>query len=180
MKRYGVAVAVLGALVGTACGSSASKPAASNTTAPTQSNAPTTTRAPSKHGALTVSGSLTLSLDFSTGSHGRCNAPSPGTQGNTTGVLDFDNGTDYYALQFSLARGTSTFPGAAGKSFVAFFASTDSTKEWSIGTNVTKADAGTVTFTGTQGTVDVDMAPDPPNPNPALKPIHVKGTFECT
>ena len=123
-----------------------------------------------------MTGSLSLNLHFSTGTHGHCTA---NPQGATNAVLDFDDGTNYYALQFSLPKGTSTFPDAFGKGFVAFFPSTDSTKEWSIGTNVTKAEVGTVTFTGTDGTVDVDMAPDPPNPNPALKPIHVKGTFKC-
>jgi hypothetical protein len=56
-----------------------------------------------------------------------------------------------------------------------------STQEWSVGSNVSKTAAGTVTISanGKSGTIDADMLPDTPHPNPALKPIHVKGTFTC-
>jgi len=56
-----------------------------------------------------------------------------------------------------------------------------STQEWSVGTNVSKTAAGTMTISagGKGGTIDADMLPDTPRPNPALKPIHVKGTFAC-
>jgi hypothetical protein len=55
------------------------------------------------------------------------------------------------------------------------------TQEWSIGTNQSANESGTVTLSsdGKSGSVDVDMLPDPPRPNPALKPIHVTGTFTC-
>ena len=174
---------LLSGVVATACGGSTSK-SISPTTSATGSGAPSTS-AGSPGGALTVSGSLSLSLAQSANVATPCKLPTTGSttagglEGNTSGTLSFNDGTTYYALQFSVGAGTTTFPAGAVTNIVGFYPSTDSTKEWSIGTNVSKAERGTVTLTGKHGTIDVDMAPDPPQPNPALKPIHVKGTFEC-
>jgi hypothetical protein len=182
-----IAIAIVAAAaLGAACGSSSSKPSAGGSTTSTgaasnssASGGPSSTAGSSTSGSLTVTGSMALSLHPTAGSHGRCTPPATGSSDGTKAVLDFDDGTTYYALQFDLPPGATTFTGTAPKGFVALFASTDSTKEWSIGTNVTAAEKGNVTFNGKRGTIDVDMAPDPPSPNPALKPIHVSGTFEC-
>ena len=162
---------------------------APGTTAPgaTSGKSVTTTvsAATATGGSLTVTGSLSLSLHQSTTVSTPCKLPTTGTttagglEGNTSGTLVFNEGTTFYALQFSVGSGTLTFPAAAIKNIVGFYPSSDSTKEWSIGTQVSITQSGTVTFTAKHGTIDVDMAPDPPSPNPSLAPIHVKGTFDC-
>jgi hypothetical protein len=170
------------------CGGGGYKSSTKTTTAPSGANnvATTASSGSATHGALAVTGFLSVSLKQSPSVTSPCKVPTTGTttsgglEGNTSGILGFNDGNGgYYALQFSLAPGTSTFPAAATKNIVAFYPSSDSSKEWSIGTQVSKTQSGTATLSGKHGTVDVDMAPEPPKPNPSLTPIHVKGTFDC-
>jgi hypothetical protein len=126
-------------------------------------------------GALVVTGSLSLSLQESSNSASACQFNSTAMQ--VSGILVFNG----YALQFSIPVGTTHYPTTPPSSAVAFFNGNDSTQEWSIGTSHSATASGTVTLSADHkiGTVDVDMLPDAPRPNPALKPIHVKGSFTC-
>jgi hypothetical protein len=126
-------------------------------------------------GALVVTGSLSLSLQESSNSASACQF-NPGAN-QVTGILVFNG----YALQFGIAVGTTHYPMTPPSSAVAFFNGNDSHQEWSVGTPRSATASGTVTLSADHktGTVDVDMLPDAPRPNPALKPVHVKGTFTC-
>jgi hypothetical protein len=116
---------------------------------------------------MTVTGSVSASVNETSNSANTCQTASGGA---VSGILAFDT----YSLQFAIPTGTTTFPSTAGNFGVAFFNNNDSSQEWA-------ASAGTVTLSSNakSGTVDVDMSPHTPTPNPALKPIHVKGTFTC-
>lgn len=177
-KPVVLALACAAAIAG--CGSSAtpSSSAATNSSQPTQgpSTAPGTSAPAVGSGSnLVVTGSLSLSLAETPNSANMCQ-PAPGSA--VSGILIFGS----YDLQFSLPIGTTQFPQTPSTGLVAFFNGNDSTQEWAAGTNVAKTAAGTATVAadGKSGTVDVDMLPDPPTPNPALKPIHVKGTWTCS
>jgi hypothetical protein len=141
------------------------------------SSAPSTIAPPpvgAPGGQLLVTGSLSLSIAQNASTQNVC----PPTGATVTGNLDYD----VWVLQFGIPVGTTTtWPAAAGKALVAFYNRNDSTMEWSIGTGKSATAVGTVTVSadGKGGTVDVDMLPDPPKPNPSLMPIHVKGTFVC-
>jgi hypothetical protein len=161
-------LALCGALTVAGCGSTTASPAGGG-------GAPASSSAAAGSGAsLTVTGSLSVTVNETSNSANRCQR---GSGGIVSGILTFDT----YSLQFGLGPGTTSFPNTAGTSVVAFFNNNDSTKEWSIGSRQTATAAGTVTLAadGKSGTVDVDMLPNPPRPNPALQPIHVKGTFTC-
>ena len=174
MRRFLLAVGCAVAVAG--CGSTASAPTGGGTTAATQSSSggSPATPAPSTGalGNLVVSGSLSLTLAETSNTSNKCQ---PGSGNTISAILVFDA----YALQFSLPIGTTQFPQGAG--LVAFFNGNDSTQEWSIGSRVSAGQSGTATISadGKTGSVDVAMLPDPPRPNPALKPIHVKGSFTC-
>jgi hypothetical protein len=173
----GCGVVLLAALVAGGCGSSSSKTASTaSSSADTTAQASPTTQPSSPAGSLAVSGFLSLSLtQYSNGAY-KCQASQP----NTSGMLGFEGSATVggsYVLQFSIPQGTTTWPGTKG--LVAFYDSNDSTKEWSIGTARSSNQTGTLTFDGTRGTLDISMLPDPPRPNPALTPIHLKGTFSC-
>jgi hypothetical protein len=122
-----------------------------------------------------VTGSLSLSLEESSNSAGACQYNSGAKQ--LTGILVFKR----YALQFGIPVGTTHYPMTSPASVVAFFNGNDSTQEWSIGASRSATASSTVTLSADHktGAVDADMLPDTPQPNPALKPIHVKGTFTC-
>lgn len=180
MRGWGVAFVVAGlAIVG--CGSSSSSQSSSAQGAASSASSTSTASAATSTGGgsggmLTVSGSLSQTLHQSAPGGGQmCQRMANGV---VSGIMGFDN----YNLQLSMPAGTSAFPAAFGKGVVAFFNSNDSTMEWSIGSQRTKAASGTVTVSsdGKQGSVDVDMLPDAPRPNPSLMPIHVKGTFVCS
>ena len=163
-------LAVCGALMVAGCGSTAS---------PTTGGGAPAATSPAGGGAsggnLTVTGSLSVSVNETSTSSNKCQrAP----DGMVSAILEFDA----YSLQFSLAPGNTHFPNTSGTSGVAFFNNNDSSMEWAIGTSRSASAAGTVTVAadGKSGIVDVDMMPNPPSPNPALHPIHVKGTFTCT
>jgi hypothetical protein len=91
----------------------------------------------------------------------------------------FNSVDNQYKLQFTAPVGTSTLPDPSFSAGVGLYEVLDSTVEWTAGTRNTATAAGTITFDGTHGTVDVDMLPDTSTPNPALGPIHVTGTFDC-
>lgn len=117
---------------------------------------------------LTVTGSVSASVHEISNTANKCQTAAGG---DVSAILAFDT----YSLQFAIPTGTTTFPNTSGHFGVAFFNNNDFTQEWA-------ASAGTVTLSADakSGTVDVDMSPHPPRPNPALKPIHVKGTFTCS
>lgn len=90
------------------------------------------------------------------------------------------NGSDgaAYAVQITLPLGTTTFPSTGNESvsFSDFY--NDPTQFWVAGDQKsTPTAAGTATFDGAQGTVDLDMIPQPASP--ALAPIHLEGSFVC-
>jgi hypothetical protein len=123
---------------------------------------------------LTVSGSLSQSLHEIASSSNTCR---PNAGGGASAILTFDA----YTLQFFLPTGTTTFPTPAGvNAGVAFYNSNDSSQEWAVGGTASAAGTATLSSDGKHGTVDVDMLPHPAHPNPALQPIHVKGTFSCS
>jgi hypothetical protein len=156
---------------GASAGGSTSAPAGSSSS----SSAPaSTSTGGGGGGSLTVTGSLSLTLQQTPNTAAKCNS---GAGTTVSAILPFDN----YFLQFSIPIGTIVFPAGYGKGGVAFYNGNDSSQEWSIGTNLSKGTTGTVTLSSDakMGTVDIDMLPEPPRPNPSLAPIHVKGTFVC-
>jgi hypothetical protein len=165
MGRY--LVALCGAVMVAACGATTTTPAGSG-------GAATTSAGTGSGASLTVTGSLSTSVNETSTSANTCQR---GPGGVVTAILEFDT----YSLQFSLPPGSTRFPNSAGTTAVAFFNNNDATQEWSIGSSQTASAAGSavVGADGKSGTVDVDMLPNPPQPNPALKPIHVKGSFTC-
>ena len=159
-----------------ACGGGATQSSSSgggSSSAGTSAAATSTSSSSGSSDTLTVSGSLSLSVQEAASSANMCQ---PAAGGGAGAILSY--GT--YNLQFSLPPGTTTFPGATA--LVALFSTADSSQEWSIGSRASASAAGTATLSsdGKHGTVDVDMLPDPPSPNPNLKPIHVKGSFSCS
>jgi hypothetical protein len=172
-----VLLALLCAALFSACGaasSTATSNSAQNTSAPAAAGSTPTAAQGGSAGHLVVTGSLSVSANETPNSANMCQAGSGGT---VSAILVFDA----YALQFDIPVGTSRFPSTPSPGAVAFFNGSDSTQEWSIGTARSATASGTATLSadGKSGSVDVDMLPDPPRPNPALKPIHVKGTFVC-
>jgi hypothetical protein len=152
---------------GVSPGGSTSAPAGSSSSASTSTGG-------GGGGSLTVTGSLSLTLQQTANTSAKCQS---GAGTTVSAILPFDN----YDLQFSIPIGTTAFPAGYGKGGVAFYNSNDSSQEWTLGTNVSKAATGTVTLSSDakMGTVDIDMLPETPRPNPSLAPIHVKGTFVC-
>jgi hypothetical protein len=169
----GLALVACGGGTGTTSSSSGGGGGTSSSTGP---SAPSTSTGSGSGDFLTVSGSLSLSLHETANSANKCTA---NPNGGASGILIFDA----YNLQFFLPAGSTTFPApAGGNAGVAFYNGNDSSQEWAIGSSNTATAAGSATLSsdGKHGTVDVDMLPSPPSPNPSLKPIHVKGSFSCS
>ena len=79
-----------------------------------------------------------------------------------------------YVLTFYLPIGTTTFPSTDPHRYSVYLAVLpDESQKWATGDRT----AGTATFDGAQGTLDVEMSSIAPNS--ALTPIHVKGSFTC-
>ncbi len=166
--------------------SSALTTAVSGTTSPSASTthststvagssvAPTTAAIPTATAVITITGSVTDTLKETADSASSC-TPSGGV---TNGRLDFEGAAGYF-LVFTLATGAVTFPDGSNQNAVGIYNSNDSTQQWLIGSAAASTSAGTASFDGQAGTMDVDMIPHTPTPNPALKNIHVKGTFHC-
>jgi hypothetical protein len=167
MNRY--LLAFLGAVTLVGCGSSTAPPTGGG--GPASSSA----AAGTSGGSLTVTGSVSATVNETSNSANKCQRAAGGL---VTGILTFD----MYSLQFGLSPGSTHFPQASGTSGIALFNNNDSTQEWSIGSSQTASAAGSVLVgaDGKSGNIDVDMLPNPPRPNLALKPIHVKGSFTCT
>ena len=189
-KPFAIRIAIIGSVVPLFCGvgigpsTASTKREAQKTskTSPAAHPAPTPARAtttvaihPEAANTITVSGSLTLSLTEGKTRSFDCQA----NGSKTSAILPFNGSSDHleYRFQFSVATGTTEFPSVKG--VVALYDLLDNTREWAAGTTKSAAAAGTITFDGHRGSVDLDLLPDPPHPNPALAPVHVKGSFTC-
>ena len=95
----------------------------------------------------------------------------------TNAGFEFDGPKSRYVLSFLLPTETTTFPSTNRQAYVGLVDLGDASKHWVIGDRKLAPTAGTATFDGAQGTIDVDMSPDPPNS--ALTHVHVKGSFTC-
>lgn len=114
--------------------------------------------------------------------HPRCGRPQhtqmPWRRTGTSAGFEFDGPTGAYVVTLYLLIGETTFPATTQQPFVSLVNLRDASKHWTIGGRTqSPTTTGIASFDGTRGTVDVDMIPDPPNP--ALTPIHLKGSFTC-
>ncbi len=122
--------------------------------------------------SMVVSGFVSDTLTEVHLSTPRCHAGGSGTNAG----FEFAGSTANYAVTFLLPNGATTFP-TSPSLFVSIVNVGDSSQMWTIGGKQSPSAAGTASFDGAQGSVDVDMVPDPPNP--ALSPLHLKGSFAC-
>ncbi|MCU1388204.1 MAG: hypothetical protein JWL72_1542 [Ilumatobacteraceae bacterium] len=117
---------------------------------------------------------------------GKCH----GVGTSTSAGFEFDGSNgDAYVLQITLPTGTTTFPASPNLESVSFSHFRDESLLWTAGDQTsTPTAAGTATFDGAMGTIDLDLVPryvspappatNPP-PDPALAPIHLNGSFVC-
>jgi len=124
---------------------------------------------------ITITGSVTDTLKETADSASSCTVAG----GVTNGRLDFEGAAAGYFLVFSLAIGAVTFPDGSNRNAVGIYNNNDSTQQWLIGSAAASTSVGTVSFDGRAGTINVDMIPHTPTPNPALKNIHLTGNFNC-
>ena len=180
-------IAIVGSLAllfGNVAASSAATSHPTTTRHPTTTvaNRPTTTVSKSKktvpptRPAGSAAASLIVSGFFSeTLSEARLTTPRCHPRGAAANAGFMFNGPNKgYVLTFYLPIGTTSFPSTdPHQYFVSLADLPDESQHWVIGDQKLAPTAGTATFDGAQGTVDLEMLPDPPNP--ALTPIHVKG-----
>ncbi len=94
-------------------------------------------------------------------------------------MIVFTGSAGDFKFQLSLPAGSTTFPDARGNALIAFYNSTDSTKEWSAGTTA-QPGRGSVTLNGKKGTVDATLGYNPPSAvKSELGPVTLSGTFTC-
>jgi len=194
-KSQALQIAIVGSLVLSVSNvNPGSANAAARRTTPTVATRSTTTVArrstttassAKKTAATTVAGgsgaaSLVVSGFFSgTLSEVRLTTPRCHPRGAAADAgFEFDGPNSRHVLTFYLPNGTTKFPSTdPHQYFVSLVDLSDPSKLWTIGGRNQSSTAGTATFDGAQGTVDVEMTPSPPNPK--LTPIHLKGSFSC-
>ena len=175
-KEQLLLIAVLGSLAPSFANMGASYAAATRPTTTVSKAKKTTTTARSAStgtASLIVTGFVSDTLTEVRLTTPRCHPAGAVTNAG----FEFDGPKSRYVLSFLLPTETTTFPSTNRQAYIGLVDLGDASKHWVIGDRKLAPTAGTATFDGAQGTIDVDMSPDPPNS--ALTHVHVKGSFTC-